>query len=506
MALKQLSGLDSAFLYLETADTPMHVGSLHLLALPAGQRGSFATRVRAHLKARLGLAAPLTRVLRRIPLDLMSPHWEHEPAPDLRFHVQGLRLPAPGGRAELETLVGQLHGELMDRGRPLWQMFVIEGLGPELQFPGMGRSVALYSKVHHAAVDGQGAIAMASALLDLAPGATTPPKGRRRPRVSLGLAEVLSGALSNQWAQATQLASSLPRALGALSQGARQSGSPAVGAGNRRKDQAWLRERLPLAPRTRFNRAVRGERAFASARLPLPEVKALGKSHDASINDMVLAVIAGALREYLLARRDLPKQALVAAVPVSLRASGDATQNNQAALATAPLPTHLREPRKRLFAIRDRTTGMKRRLGGVRGVLPTDFPTLGLPWLVSGLSKLYARSRLADRAPAIANVAVSNVPGPQFPLYLAGARMLSYAPVSIVAQGLALNITVQSYDGGLYFGLTACRQTVPDTAELARGIERAWQELRDALMMPTTPRRAAARTATARPSRSRTAA
>jgi WS/DGAT/MGAT family acyltransferase len=489
MGLKQLSGLDSAFLYLETADTPMHVGSVHLLERPRRQRGTYVARVRAHLKARLALAAPLTRVLRWMPLNLMSPHWEHEPKPDLRFHVQSLRLPTPGGRAELEALVGELHGELMDRSRPLWQMYVIEGLGPELQAGAEGHRVALYSKVHHAAVDGQGAIAMASALLDLQPDAPAARSaGKRRPRIALGTAEVLSGALSNQFAQLGNLARLVPSALAALKQArAAPKKSVAKEAAKAAATARSWRDRLPLAPRTRFNRAINGERAFAGARLPLAELKTLGKANDASINDMVLAVISGALRAYLGRHGGVPKQPLVAAVPVTLRASGDTSANNQAAMTTVELPTTLRDARARLLAIRDRTTAMKQALGGVRGIVPTDFPTLGVPWVISGLSKLYARTRLADRMPALANLAVSNVPGPQFPLYLAGARLLSYEPVSIVAQGLALNITVQSYDGGLFFGLTACRKTVPDAADLAADIAQAWQELRAALMMPTTP-------------------
>jgi hypothetical protein len=163
---------------------------------------------------------------------------------------------------------------------------------------------------------------------------------------------------------------------------------------------------------------------------------------------------------------------------VSLRQEGDASLNNQATMTLVNLNTHLADPMQRVSAIRRAAGAMKAQMSGVKGVIPTDFPSLGAPWLLSGLASLYGRSRLADRLPPLANVVISNVPGPQFPLYLAGGKMMTYYPVSIVIHGIALNITVQSYNGSLDFGFIACRRAVPDVREVAGHILEAHAELK----------------------------
>jgi hypothetical protein len=193
---------------------------------------------------------------------------------------------------------------------------------------------------------------------------------------------------------------------------------------------------------------------------------------------VVLALCSGALRRYLENAGGVPAKPLIAAVPVSLRQEGDASLNNQATMTLVNLNTHLADPMQRVSAIRRAAGAMKAQMSGVKGVIPTDFPSLGAPWLLSGLASLYGRSRLADRLPPLANVVISNVPGPQFPLYLAGGKMMTYYPVSIVIHGIALNITVQSYNGSLDFGFIACRRAVPDVRELAGHILEAHAELK----------------------------
>ena len=187
-------------------------------------------------------------------------------------------------------------------------------------------------------------------------------------------------------------------------------------------------------------------RAFAAVSLPLAELKTIGKAHDATINDMVLMVVSTALRRYLGKQHTLPRKSLIAAVPISLRKAGDTTSDNQASLSLISLGTHLADPMKRLEHIRTASAAMKSTLGGVKSILPTDFPSLGLPWLIEAATSLYGKAKVADRIPQVANVVISNVPGPPMPLYLAGARMLTNYPTSIVVHGMAFNITVQSYD------------------------------------------------------------
>ena len=218
--------------------------------------------------------------------------------------------------------------------------------------------------------------------------------------------------------------------------------------------------------------------------LPLGEVKAIGKAHGASVNDMVLWLCSTALRGYLAEGRELPDKTLVAGVPISLRAEGDTSSNNQVSGTVIDLATQEKDPLQRLAAIKAGTQAMKAQMGTFGDLIPKDIPSIGSPWLLGGLASLYGRSGLADRL-RVANVTISNVPGPQVPLYLAGAQMTAMYPLSIVVHGVALNITVQSYRGQLCVGLIACRRALPDVNELADQMQRAMVALQ-ALPLPQT--------------------
>ena len=267
-----------------------------------------------------------------------------------------------------------------------------------------------------------------------------------------------------------------------------------------------------LAPATPFNHTITNQRSFAAVSLPLGEVKSIGKSLGASINDVVLWLCSTALRSYLKESRELPAQSLVAGVPISLRQEGDTTANNQVAGTLIDLGTELADPAERMRAIQRGTAQMKKQMGTIRGVIPTDFPSLGSPWLLSGLASLYGRSRIADWL-RFANVTISNVPGSRVEVYMCGARMLEYYPLSIVVHGVALNITVQSHVDQLCFGLIACRRAVPDVGELGNDLRRAMATLRglvagvqpaEAIAAPAASRVAAKRAKATKPAKSRT--
>ena len=234
-----------------------------------------------------------------------------------------------------------------------------------------------------------------------------------------------------------------------------------------------LRDSVVLAPRTPFNAQVGARRSFAVASLPLHEVKRVARHFGASLNDVVLTLCASALRDYLRRRKALPEQSLIAAMPVSLRAAGNAEVNNQVSMVQCALHTDIADPVERLRTIAAATGQLKRQVSAFRGLIPTDFPGLAAPLWATGLSRLWARARIAERLPPLANVAISNVPGPPVPLYLAGAKVLHYFPVSIVTHGLGLNITVNSYAGSLEFGLVACRDIAPKLDALANGLTQA---------------------------------
>ena len=475
--MKQLSGLDATFLHLETAEMPMHVGALNLFELPAGHRGSFVSALRRHMAERLPLVAVLRRRLWWMPLNLANPAWV-DAEPDLRQHIVAVKLPKSArrgdGMPELEAAVAALHIQRLDRSRPLWKFFVLEGLAPSAD----GRArVGLYAQFHHAAVDGQAAVAMARVILD------TQPEGRDiglRPSTRgkvfrLGLGQMLRGAIVQEAQQVAGIIKGLPATVGALAGAAGQAlansgllrgkaGTPGV-------------KNLSLAPRTAFNQTISASRSFATVSLPLARLKALGKAHGATLNDIVLLLCATALRRYLSLHATVPRKSLVAAVPVSLRAGGDTTADTQATLSLISLGTHLADMGQRLAHIKAASVAMKATMGGLKSVMPTDYPSIGVPWLMEAAAALYGRAKVAERVPLLANLTISNVPGPPVALYLAGARMVHNFPTSILTHGLGLNITVESYDQQLDFGLVADGQACPKLRVLADAIQTAFEDL-----------------------------
>ena len=521
--MHHLSALDALFLQLETPEVPAHVGSVSLLEKPKGQRGSFYPRVRKHIESRLHLAPLFSRRLAFMPLDLANPIWLSGTVVNLDDHIKHVRLPRPGTPEQLDAAVAKLHEGMMDRDKPLWQFAVIEGLQD-------GR-VAFYSRIHHAALDGQGGVALAQAILDTSstPRAVEPPGGNAKPakpRLPPTTARMLSAAFRNTVAQYTRIVKAVPDALklaGAAgaellsSSQAKKAGAPSeqgTGLGHladfkpgdslQNVAQSLLKKipgGIALGPRTSLNVAISGERAFAGIALPLAETKAIARHFDTKLNDIVLAVCAGALRRYFAGDKAALAKAMIGGVPASLRAPGDTTQSNQVTMMLISLATNIADPRKRLAAIIKASTRAKTLTGGMKSLIPTDLPSLGIPWLMSVITPLYRTAVATNRIPVVANLVVSNVPGPQMPLYLAGAELMTYYPVSIVTHGLALNITIQSYAGSLYYGLIACKQAVPDLRDFARHLQAAHQELRVLAQEPhaPAPKRAVAKPAPRRP-------
>lgn len=476
--MKQLSGLDATFLYLETPEMPMHVGALHLYELPPGFKGKFITAVRKHLADRM----PATPVLRRrvwtMPLNMANPAWV-DAEPDLQLHIVPGQCRKGASVAELEAEVARLHTQLLDRRRPLWQFHVFEQIEPG---PRGERRAAMYTQLHHAAVDGQAAVALANALLDLSP---TPRKLEARPSkrqkvFQLEMTEMLRGVLAGQAGKIAEIIRELPSTVGTLKNAAtgvlaRSTLLGGKGSGN-----------VALAPRTPLNVSVTASRAFASVSLPLDEVRELGRAHEATLNETVLMLCSSALRRHYARKRALPRQSMIAAVPISLRAKGDTTSDNQASMSLMSLGTHLSDPLKRFAHVKAASAAMKATMGSLKNILPTDFPSLGVPWLIEAAASLYGKAKVADRIPQVANVVISNVPGPPVPLYMAGARMLTNYPTSIIVHGIALNITVQSYDQSLDFGLMADGVAMPDVADLADNLRVAFDDL-VALTRPGDP-------------------
>ncbi len=454
--MKHLSGMDAAFLHLESPEMPMHIGSLNVLDLPAGYTGDFFEAAKTHLMQRMHLADVFTRKLALMPFDLSNPVWVEDEDIDMDYHVRHVTLPAPGTNRQLQQYVARLHSSLLDRSRPLWEFFLIDGL--------KSGQVGLYTKVHHAGLDGQAGVALAAAVFDVsAEGrAIKPPRPRiKRNQYQLGVAELLSAAASNTAQQVVKLVQTLPIMVSAAKSLLPQPDE------NGKRDWSLPKANTFFAPKTPLNVAITNQRTFAGRTVPLSEIKFIAKTVGVSVNDVVMATVSGGLRKYLKEGNELPERSLSAAVPISLREAGDQTANNQVSMITMTLATDVKDPLARLRAISEAASSTKAKVSNVKAALPTDFPMLAAPWLMSGAASLFGRSRLANVMPPLANLIISNVAGIPVQLYFAGATMVSYYPVSIPSHTMALNVTVQSYNGRMDYGLIACRRALPDINELA---------------------------------------
>jgi WS/DGAT/MGAT family acyltransferase len=465
--MDQLSSIDASFLHLETPETPMHVGSLMLFELGEDYKGDYYEDVKAMLGKRLHLSALLNRKLAQMPFQLAEPVWIEDDDIELDYHVRTVTLRRPGTMAQLEQLVARLHASLLDRSRPLWEMYVIDGLE--------NGQVAFYTKAHHSGVDGKAGVELAKVLYDTSPKMReVPPPRRKRTsgQYQLGVTELLQAAATNAAQQYRKLAELLPTAARAFS-------TAASVVASQRSDQGERSLNLGLAPKTVFNDAITNQRSYSTMSLPLADIKALGKRVGGTVNTIVMAMCSIALHHFLKERGLLPKEPLIAMVPVSLRTEGDSAMNNQVSAVRVDLATDIDDLPTRFKAIHASSEAAKAVVKELKPVLGVDIPITGSPWLMTGLASLLGRSDLTSRIPAAGNVLISNVPGPPITLYMAGAKMVHYFPVSIPYHGSALNITVHSYAGLLEFGLTACRRILSqdESYEMIEHLRTALREI-----------------------------
>jgi WS/DGAT/MGAT family acyltransferase len=393
--------------------------------------------------------------------------------------------------AEAHKLCAKLHSELIDRNFPLWEFYVFD----RIQLPDGKLVGGFFSKIHHAALDGKGGVMLANALLDLTPmprNVPAPDLSKKRIKESdLKIGKMVGSVFSSSLGQLMKAAKSLPSAAATF-------GSTLVKQSTS-KSAAGVKAKMPmkLAPATPFNAGITTERVFVTATVPLAECKEIGKALGASFNDIVLWICSTALRNYLLQHHNLPAKSLVTAMPVSLREDGvtDATNlGNQVSMTLVELGTHLAHPSSRMKAIMASTAKVKTSMQSLKGLLPTDYPSLLAPWLVGGAAKMALNAYgklgsggLAKRLPIVANLVISNVPGAPVPLYLAGARFLSFHPTSIIMHGLGLNITVQTYDGRVDFGIIADKKALPHANDFAKAIDAAFAEAQALMTLQSEP-------------------
>jgi WS/DGAT/MGAT family acyltransferase len=456
--MKQLSGMDAAFLAAETANWPTHVASLTLLD-PAGLRSGYSmTRLKRGLRERLHLAPALRWRLVQPPLRLGLPYWIEDPEFDLDFHVRRIAVPSPGGREELAELAAEIYRQHLDRTRPMWEWWVIEGLRD-------GQLACLF-KFHHAYMDGMSGVGMTQILFDAEPDPAPlePPAGARwRPERVPGSRELLLRSLPFFLATPLRLARGLGSAVANLSGLAGPQGP---------------REAMPLrVPRTSFNAPITQHRSFAWASVALSDVKRVRRAFDAKVNDVVLAICSGALRRYLLERGELPIDPLIASVPVNVRSSAEAGVGNQISGMTASLATDVADPVERLARIRASTQASKlahEAMGARMLTQLADTPPPALVWLAI---QFYSRAGLSRRLRVPYNLVISNVPGPSTPLYHLGARITGVYSFGICFDGAGLYIGLMSHADQIDFGVLGCRELVPDPWFIADGIRESLDEL-----------------------------
>ncbi|WP_088288363.1 wax ester/triacylglycerol synthase family O-acyltransferase [Kineosporia sp. A_224] len=458
--MQQLTGLDALFLAMESPEVNGHVGSVCVLDPSTAPRPLTRARLTAHVASRLHLLPLLRRSLRFVPLGLDQPYWVDD-EPVLKHHVRQVRLPRPGGDHELATTVARLHAQPLDRSRPLWELYLVTGL--------RGGRVAVYSKVHHASMDGVSGDDVLTALLDgtasgrvVAPADGDPPPDEVPRDSSLVVRSLLS--LLRQPARVARVS------LGLL---VSVPGLVAAGAARVPVLERVLAPEAVLpygglrAPHTPFNASISADRAWAFADLSLADVKRVKEFAGLTVNDVVLAVCAGALRRWLLAHDALPDDPLVAAIPVSLRsgAPGGPTGNQLSVILTG-LPTNVGTPLDRLLATASAMRAGKAEMATFPPTMLGELSGLALPLVADPGWRLWAHWRLMERINPF-NLFVSNVPGPRETLYYAGAELVGYYPASSIIDGQGLNITAMSYRDRICFGLLGCPTLVPDVEQLA---------------------------------------
>jgi len=464
--VEQLSGLDGAFLAMETASVYGHVGSVCIVDAQVSQGVEprlTLEHITRFIESRLPLVPLFRRRLVTVPLGLDHPYWIDDPDFDIEFHIRELALPAPGSDRQLSDQVARLHARPLDRSRPLWEVYLISGLA--------GGRAAIYSKIHHSAIDGISGGDILTAVLDVSPQGRELPavdvfEGEQQPDLIWMLSRSVF-ALAVQPLHAVRVATDLARSIPGL---ANALGSPLTQRLTGKDSEDVLPGTGLRAPGTPFNAPLSPHRRWAFIDLPMAEVKNLRQGHDGAgltVNDVVMALCAGALRRWLTLHEALPVAPLVAAVPVSVRNTDQkGTYGNKVSMMLAALPTNLSDPGERLEAMHEVMRVAKDQHGAIPASLLGDVSQFAMPALANQAWRLSAKLRLLERVSPF-NLIISNVPGPNVPLYLAGAKLLAYYPVSALVDGQGLNITVMSYRGNLYFGLIACRELVPDLDAMA---------------------------------------
>ena len=451
----RLSGLDAVWLYLETATAHMHVGSVLVLDPTTAPERLTYERVLEYIQARMHLAPPFRKRVAMVPFRIDHPVWFEDPDFDLRYHVRRAALPAPGEMRELAEYAADVHSRRLDRSRPLWEMHLVEGLE--------GGRMAIVTKTHHAAVDGVSGAELLAAILQLEPDQPPPdpPDEEWQPEREPGDLRLL---VSSAWHMASTPA------------GVARASRRTVKAGARMLKLRTSRSSQPppapfRAPNTSLNGAIGPHRLISLTDQSLDAVKSIKNTFGGTVNDVVLAAVAGALRRYLVGRGEDVHRPLVAMVPISVHgADTGPSGGNQVSAMLVGLPTDEPDPVQRVRRVTEGTAGAKEQHGALGADTLQQLAELAPAGVAAMAARVYTRMQGADRHRPIWNVVISNVPGPRIPLYFCGAKLESMYPIGPVHEMCGLNVTLFSYGDMIHVGLNADRSLVGDVDEIGATI------------------------------------
>lgn len=455
--MQRLSGLDASFLYFETPSQLLHVTVLITVDPSSVPGGYDFEKFKAELDRRIKYMPPLRRKLQDSVLNLDHPVWVEDKDFDIDKHVHRIAVPSPGGKKEFGDLAAHFAGIALDRKAPLWELWVMEGLE--------GGEIGVLVKMHHSTVDGVSGANFITQLCSLTPDSDLlEEKNLDVHAGGYGAVEVLLGGAMSTVAKPFQFLSLLPHTMSLLPRWVMRA----------RKGEAMP---APFsAPRTRFNKTITGHRTIAFGATDLSRIKRVKKTFGCTVNDIVLTLVASAMRKYLISKDELPGNSLVAMVPMSVHGMSNRPGTNHVSGMFMSLATAQEDPVKRLRVIAKSTDVAKKHNDTIDADLLTDWAQFAAPSVFGAAVRTYSKLRLAEKHPTVHNLVISNVPGPDFPLYLLGAKITAMYPMGPVFHGAGLNLTVVSMDGTLYSGFIGCREIEADLWPLIDYMEEALQE------------------------------
>ena len=466
--MEQLSAMDASFVYMETPNTPMHIGSVAIYDPSTSPGGTVRFKdILRHIEGRLDKARSFRQKLVRVPLDLDHPYWVEDANFDLEYHVRHVALPQPGDWRQLCIQVARLHARGMDMTKPLWEFNIVEGLN---NIPGIPKgSFALVSKVHHAAIDGMSGVELSSSVHDLEalPVSAVPPsswKAEDDPKIGEMLVRTWLSSITQPFRFAKTVANTVP-GIARLTKEIAGGDVSLKGA--------------KMAPKTIFGGKVGPHRVFDGAVFALGDIRTIkDRVPGATVNDVILTIIGGAMREYLTSRGDLPKTSLTAMAPISVRAEGEKEAlGNLVSAMTVQLGTHIADPGERLQYIHTEVKNSKAMTNAVGARTLTDYSQF-LPAALAGLgARLYTRLGVSNMHSPVFNCVATNVPGPRVPLYFAGAKMVRMMGLGPIFDGMGLINTIYSYGPEIAISFTSDRGIMPDPANYAAALQRSFDAL-----------------------------